>query len=46
MTKWNEVTEDTIAFELDTELKMAKQDLPKDPEPITSILLQSLTELQ
>ena len=33
MTKWNEVSDDTIAFDIDTELLMTKIDLPSPPEP-------------
>ena len=42
MRKWNEVSDDTVAFTIDTALLMSKIDLPNNPEPMTSILLQSL----
>ena len=35
LTKWNEVSDDTVAFDIDTELLMTKIDLPIPPEPIT-----------
>jgi hypothetical protein len=34
-SKWNEVSDDTIAFDIDTELLMTKVDLPNPPEPMT-----------
>lgn len=45
MSKWNEVSDDTIAFDLDTELLMTKLDIPSPPEPITSILQHTLNDL-
>ena len=42
MKKWNEVSDDTVAFTIDTALLISKIDLPNNPEPMTSILLQSL----
>ena len=45
MRKWNEVSDDTIAFVIDTALIMSKIDIPNGPEPMTSILLQTLTEI-
>lgn len=45
MTKWNEVSDDTVAFDVDTEILMTKVDLVSPPEPITSILIQTLTDL-
>lgn len=46
MSKWNEVSDDTVAFDIDTELLMTKIDLPNQPAPVTAILLQTLTDLQ
>lgn len=46
MKKWNEVSDDTVAFYIDTALIMTKYDLPMPPEPITRILLQKLVDLQ
>lgn len=39
MSKWNEVSDDTVAFYIDTALLMTKFDLPTPPEPVTRILL-------
>lgn len=33
ITKWNEVSDDTIALDIDTELLMTKVDIPNPPEP-------------
>jgi hypothetical protein len=38
MTKWNEISDDTVAFHIDTGLLMTKIDMPEGPEPHTSIL--------
>lgn len=38
LTKWNEVSDDTIAFYIDTSLLMSKIDLPADPQPFTNVL--------
>jgi len=45
MSKWNEVSDDTVAFYVDTSLIMTKYDLPNNPEPITSIMHQTLSDL-
>jgi len=45
MSKWNEVSDDTIAYDFDTELLMTKLDIPSPPEPITSILQHTLNDL-
>jgi hypothetical protein len=37
--KWNEVSDDTVTFDIDTALMSTKIDLPKSPEPMTSILI-------
>jgi hypothetical protein len=42
MHKWNEVSDDTVAFDIDTELIMTKIDLPVYPEPISSLLTVTL----
>lgn len=38
MRKWNEVSDDTVYFVIDTALLTSKIDLPNNPEPMTSIL--------
>ena len=45
MTKWNEVSDDTVAFYIDTALLMTKVDMPNSPEPMTSILIHTLNDL-
>lgn len=45
MTKWGEASDDTVVFVIDTALLMTKIDLPNFPEPMTSILLNTLTDL-
>ncbi len=45
MTKWNELADDTVAFDLDTEDMMPKFEIIEKPEPMSSILEETLTEL-
>ena len=45
MTKWNEASDDTVAFYVDTALIMSKIDIPTSPEPMTSILIHTLSDL-
>ncbi len=44
MRKWVELSDDTIAFDLDTGHFMNKSDLPPWPEPLFGILKSSLQE--
>lgn len=43
--KWNELYEDTVAFDVDTEFLNTKLDIIDKPEPITSALIQTLKDL-
>ena len=45
MRKWNEVSDDTVCFAIDTGLFTTKVDLPNPPEPMTSILSQTMQEI-
>jgi hypothetical protein len=45
MTKWNELSDDTVAFDLDTEDLMPKFEIIEKPEPMSSILENTLNEL-
>lgn len=45
MKKWNEVSDDTVCFAIDTALLTTKVDLPSSPEPMTSTLLQTLQDI-
>ncbi|CDW76045.1 UNKNOWN [Stylonychia lemnae] len=45
MRKWSEVSDDTVCFVIDTALLTTKVDLPNSPEPMTSILLQTLQDI-
>lgn len=45
MTKWNELSDDTVAFDLDTEDLMPKFEIVDKPEPMTTILINTLNEL-
>ena len=38
MKKWNEVSDDTVCFVIETSLFTTKVDLPNPPEPMNSIL--------
>jgi hypothetical protein len=38
LNKWSEISDDTVAFYVDTSLLMTKLDLPPPPEPVTTIL--------
>lgn len=38
-SKWNEASDDVVAFYIDTALLMSKLDIAKGPEPMTSILI-------
>lgn len=38
MRKWNEVSDDTVCFIIDTALFTTKVDLPNPPEPMNTIL--------
>lgn len=37
MKKWNEVSDDTVCFFIETELFTTKVDLPNPPEPMNTI---------
>jgi hypothetical protein len=45
MSKWSEISEDTVAFYVETSLLMTKLDLPSPPEPITTILTSTLDDI-
>ena len=45
MNKWNQISDDTVAFYVETSLLMTKMDLPAAPEPMTSILTQTLEDI-
>lgn len=45
MKKWNEVSDDTVCFIIDTALFTTKVDLPNPPEPMNSILNQTLIDI-
>lgn len=45
MSKWNELSDDTVAFHIDTGLLMTKMDMPPSPEPHSTILTETLNDL-
>lgn len=45
LQKWGEVSDDTVAFFLDTGLMMTKLDLLPGPEPMTSLFHQTLNDI-
>lgn len=45
MKKWNEVSDDTVCFVIDTELFTTKVDLPNPPEPMNTIFNQTLQDI-
>lgn len=45
MRKWGEMSDDTVYFVVETELLNSKIDLPSNPEPMTSILSQTMNEI-
>ena len=45
MKKWNEVSDDTVCFVIETSLFTTKVDLPNAPEPMNQILQTTLQDL-
>jgi hypothetical protein len=45
MRKWAEISDDTVYYDMETELLNPKIDLPNSPEPMTTMLIQSLNEV-
>lgn len=45
MNKWHELSDDTVAFDLDTEDFMPKLEIIERPEPMTTILIETLNDL-
>lgn len=45
MSKWNQISDDTVAFYVETSLLMTKVDLPAAPEPMTSVLTSTLEDI-
>lgn len=45
MNKWHELSDDTVAFDLDTEDLMPKLEIIDKPEPMTTILHETLNDL-
>ena len=45
MKKWPELSDDTVCFDLETELLNSKIDMPSPPEPMNSMIQSTLTEI-